>query len=73
MSALPTPDQWNTRHPKPPPFVDYAPVACPRCKRQMFYPFPREYHTEAEIVRCPAGCVQTAINRDFLTFAEAKP
>ena len=62
MKNLPTPEQWNKKNPKPIPFVDYAPVACPHCKRQMFYPFVRDLFAVEEVVRCPDGCVQTTIN-----------
>jgi len=37
-------------------------VACPHCKRQMFYPFVRDLFAVEEVVRCPDGCVQTTIN-----------
>ena len=64
--ALPTPEQWNKANtPRVIDPMEFAPVSCPQCGTQMFYPYHREPLSQHELVRCSSrrACVQTSVYR----------
>lgn len=48
---LPTPDEWNAAHPEPVEYREMAPVACPVCGTQMYYP-DQDALSPKRVVRC---------------------
>lgn len=64
MATLPTPDEFNRAHPHPQPERrrEMAPVRCPHCGSQMFYP-DQDQAGLTRVVRCGSrrACVQTTI------------
>ena len=65
IKRYPTPEEWNKKYAKHRPPVQWAPVRCAKCNKQMFYPFELDIFAAEHIVRCMHCGDQTTINNHF--------